>query len=276
MEYAVKLEVPKDLPSDPRLWCDARWGEALPSGPLTAIYFGSDFCEDRIPGAAEAADLCKFAASAGLQAVLLTPLVRPRGLDRVGRLLSQLTSAGWAPSVVFNDWGVMDLLRRRHPRLPRRGGRLLNRALRDPRLAGKSETVRRESDSPEGRGAYVRALLQGLGATAVETDADLEGGFLGWEGAALQRTLHLPYVAATSGRNCVVRASTSQEHAFGRGLDEGCRAPCRRRWLDEVRKDTQISLYRDGNALLYEAPEKLALAHTGSADRIVLHRRPTP
>jgi hypothetical protein len=114
-----------------------------------------------------------------------------------------------------------------------------------------------------------------MGAVAVETDADLEGGFLGSAGEGLQRTLHLPYVFATSGRNCLLKAAAAGgEASFSRGLDAGCAAPCRERWLPESRSDTALPLYRAGNSLLYEAPEGLALAHARVADRIVLHGRP--
>jgi hypothetical protein len=269
VEYAVAMEAPGSLPDDPRGWCDAPWVGVLPAGRLAAVYFGSEFCEERIPGADESAALCSFARDQGLEAVLLTPIARPAGLELIDRLLGRLAEEGWAPSVVFSDWGVAALLGERHPSLPRRGGRLINRALRDPRVAG---TGARPGNGA--RSSYVRELLRRTGATAVESDADLEGGFLGPAGEGLQRTVHLPYVFAASGRHCLLRAKVTGGHPAARDHGARCWAPCRGRWVTESRQDTELPLYRDGNTLLYQAPEGLALAHLPDADRIVLHRRP--
>lgn len=274
MEYGLAVAAPAELPADPRSWCSAPWRETLPEGEIAAVYFGSEFCEHRLPSAREAATFCRFAEERGLEAVLLTPLVRAPGLEAVAHLLDRLRGEGHAPSVVFNDWGVLSLLRERHPTLARRGGRLLNRALRDPRLAAEGVVPRPEGG--EGRASHLRALLLRLGAVAVETDPDLEGGFLGPAGS-LQRALHLPYVFAASGRNCLPKASESGEtDSFTRGLGSGCAAPCGGEALSEVRADTALPLWRAGNTLFYEAPRALALGHLGQADRVVLHGSPTP
>ncbi|MBI5443494.1 MAG: hypothetical protein HY900_20075 [Deltaproteobacteria bacterium] len=273
LEYALRFEVPGEVPADPRSWCGPRWRRALPAGRLTAVYFGSEFCEERLPSAAEASCLCTFARDRGLEAVLLTPLVRPGGLARVDRLLAELATEGLAPAVVFNDWGVLRLLRERYPDLPPRGGRLLNRGLRDPRLAAEA----RPGYGAGERGRHLRELLRRLGATAVETDPDLDGGFLGEGGERLQRTLHLPYVFAASGRACLLKASAAaDEGAFSRAFASGCAQPCRTGALPERRPDTPLPLLRAGNTLFYEAPEALAAGYLPHADRIVVHRRPAP
>lgn len=275
MDYALRLEAPDELPADPRQWCAAAWRDTLPPGRLSAVYFGSEFCEDRIPSAAEAASLCALAREADLEAVLLTPVVRPAGLALLGDLLAALGAAGWAPSVVFNDWGVLRLLQHDFSLLPRRGGRLLNRGLRDPRLA-HADAAPPVGDSGE-RSRLLRAFLRQEGASALETDPDLEGGFLGEEGSGLQRTLHLPFAFATTGRHCLGKAAGgARGGAFADGLASPCNAPCRGGPRPEHRPDAPLPLWRAGNTLFYEVPEGLAAAHLRTADRVVLHRRPAP
>jgi hypothetical protein len=276
MEYALRIEEPPDLPSDPRGWCEARWRSALPEGRLAALYFGTDFCEERLPAISEVTRFCQAAREHGLEAVLLTPLVRPGGLRRLGQLLEAVEASGAAVSVVFNDWGVLGLLRERHPGLPRRGGRLLNRGLRDPRIAGAWEAPDATRAAGE-RGRRLRGLLRSLGAVAVESDPDLEGGFLGDGSEGLQRALHLPYVLAASGRNCLSKAAARREsRSLAVAFSAGCSRSCAEGARTEARSDAALPLRRAGNTLFYEAPAALALAHLGSADRIVLHRRPAP
>jgi hypothetical protein len=272
MEYGICVSDIRTLPADPRLVCADQWRELLPPGPLRAVYFGSEFCEELLPAQSEAESFCALAAAAGVEAVLLTPLVTPHGLGRVDRLLRGLVSSGWLPAVVGNDWGVLALLRDSYPPLQRRGGRLLNRGLRDPRLPER--TPARESGRAD-RGERLRQLLCQLGVAAVETDADLEGGFLGEKRAGLQRVLHLPYAFAASGRNCLVKADgRAPGDSFTRGLGLPCQGECRGRWHRLERSDSPLPLWRQGNTVFYEVPPYRAEVHLTQADRVVLHEGP--
>lgn len=274
MEYGVRLSSSGQLPDDPRQLCPEQWRNLLPEGPLKAVYFGSEFCQDLIPDANEAKKFCALAIDAGLEPVLLTPVVRADGLCRVQKLVSDLERRGMAPTVVFNDLGVLHMLRNQHHGLKRRAGRLVNRALRDPRLAEQPF----ESHAKEiARGGQIRALLLRFGVAGLETDPDLEGSYLGDRVAGLQRVLHLPYVFAASGRNCLLKTEAQGEvKNFAKLLSEDCPAPCRGRWHQEERADLGFPLWRAGNTLFYEATRASVEAHLGRVDRIVVHERPMP
>jgi hypothetical protein len=272
MEYGLRLETQQDLLADPREACRAPWRDLLPEGRLAALYFGTEFCEDRLPEVEEAAPICALARDHEVEAVLLTPVVTDEGLRRVVRLLGDLQDRGWQPAVVFNDWGALDLLRRQFPSHPRRAGRLLNRALRDPRAAGEPP-----ASATESRGQRLRRLLVRLGAVALESDPDQEGGYLGDGAEGLQRALHLPYAFATSGRNCLVKAAADPEtQGFIKGLGTGCSGPCRAGPLIVEREDTPTTLWRAGNTIFSEVSRARAAAHLTGADRVVLHARPAP
>ena len=275
MEYGLRLTRGEALPADPRAACSAPWRELLPPGPTVALYFGTEFCEDRLPTPAEARASCELALAHGLEPTLLTPLATPEALQRVQALLDELGNGGWQPAVVFNDWGVLGLLRQDHPTLPRRAGRLMNRSLRDPRAY---------RDAPEGRATHegmrfarMRRFLADAGVAAIETDADLEGGFLGEGETAMQRTLHLPYTFAASGRNCPLKALLFRDgDGFSQAIAERCSAPCRAGPLPAPRSDTTVPQWRAGNTLFYEMPPAALQGFLTHADRIVLHEEATP
>lgn len=120
MNYGVRLTRAQLPPQDPRDLCAPEWQELLPAGETSALYFGAEFCEDRLPALPEAERFCALARDHGLEPTLLTPLVSPHGLALVGDLLDGLARKGWTPAVVFNDWGVLGLVRADHPTLPHR------------------------------------------------------------------------------------------------------------------------------------------------------------
>ena len=278
MDYGLALPSPDALPEDPRDACPPGWRDLLPEGKAVALYFGSEFCEDRLPALADAAATCAAARDRGLEPTLATPLVSPAGLDAVDRLLAGLAARGWRPAVVFNDWGVLEVLRAKHPALPRRAGRLVNRSLRDPRAY---------RDAPGGLATHdpsrherLRALLAGLGVAALETDADLEGGFLGdgtAGGTQLGRALHYPYTYAASGRGCPLKAALYPEgRGFAHAFADRCPAPCRGKPLPAPRTDTALPHWRAGNTLFYEPPPEALRSWLPHADRIVVHAMASP
>jgi hypothetical protein len=274
MEYGLFVSEIAPLPADPRSVCAGEWLHLLPPAPLRAVYFGSEFCPDLLPDAQAAERFCLWALEASLEPVLLTPIVTTAALGLVERLLAALMAGGQAPSVVFNDWGVLNLLRASFPRLRRRAGRLLNRGLRDPRLVEENGLAAGRTPAPTGG---LRSLLLHSGVEAVESDADLEGSYLGEKVAAIQRTLHFPFVAAASGRNCLIKAdgAESSDQCFTKGLALPCAGLCRGRCHPVQRADSALPLWRAGNTLFYQVSQSGAKAQLAQADRVVLYQRPS-
>ncbi len=209
----------------------------------------------------------------GWEATLATPLVTADGLRIIDRLLATLAANRRDVSVVFNDWGVLRLLRERHPSLPRRAGRLVNRSLRDPRAYRDAPAGTATHDAS--RYERTRTLLSTLGVTAIETDADLEGGWLGdnidGDAPSLARALHVPFTYAASGRACPLKAALYPDRGFAKSFAEPCSAPCHGKPLAVSRPDTALPHFRAGNTLLYEVPIDAARGFVSHADRIVVH-----
>ena len=280
MEYGLRIATPESaLKSHSDLFAMGWGSDALrglyPDALLTALYFGSEFCQELLPGSSDTETFCAHCAAQDLEAVLLTPIVTHKGLGRIDRLLGSLTDRGWFPAVVFNDWGVLELIRKSYPCLPLRMGRLMNRGLRDPRIAMRSIGPGGENTA---RGAGIRKLATSLGVCAVESDADLEPGYLGSGDDGLERALHVPFTFVASGRNCLEKAAfaSTSGGAFTRGLKSGCTAPCRGVYRREIRPDTDKQLWRAGNTLFFTAPQEWISRHLALADRLVFHQQPMP
>lgn len=279
MEYGLRLTSPTELPRDPRDACPAAWRSLLPEGSTVALYFGTEFCEDRLPDLAEAEAFCSLARDRDLEPTLLTPLVTPEGLRTVGRLLAGLAAQGWEPAVVFNDWGVLGLLRDFHPSLPRRAGRLMNRSLRDPRAYRDAPAGSATHDAS--RYVRLRSFLAGLGVSALESDADLDGGYLGngrdAAGTGLFRAIHFPFTFAASGRGCPLKARLYPEgRGFSSAFADRCAGPCRAGPIRVRRDDCPMPLWRGGNTLFYEMPPAAGEAWLLRTDRVVLHEAAAP
>jgi hypothetical protein len=279
MEYALRLTSADEPLPDARAACSPPWRALLPNGPTVALYFGSEFCEDRLPDVMQAIAFCDLAWDLGCEATLATPLVTAEGLRTVDGLLAAVAANHRDVSVVFNDWGVLRLLRERHPSLPRRAGRLVNRSLRDPRAYRDAPAGSATHDAS--RHTRVRAMLAALGVTALETDADLEGGYLGNgpedDPAHLARALHLPFTYAASGRGCPLKAALYPDGGgFAKAFSDRCPAPCQGKALPVSRPDTALPHWRAGNTLLYEVPTEAARSFLPYADRIVLHEIAAP
>ena len=279
MDYGLRLTTTADPPRDPRDACPLPWRSLLPEGPTVALYFGTEFCEDRLPDLGEANAFCALAREHDWEPALLTPLVSPAGLRTVDRLLVGLAVNRWEPAVVFNDWGILGLLRDRHPSLPRRAGRLMNRSLRDPRAYRGGLPGDATHDSS--RFERLRRFFSGLGVAAIETDVDLDGGYLGdgpdAMGVGLSRALHLPFTFAASGRSCPLKAGLYPEgQGFSKALADPCPAPCRGKPLPVRRQDTALPHWRGGNTLFYEVPREIVGTWLPRTDRIVVHEAAVP
>jgi hypothetical protein len=284
MEYALRIATLDNIPDVRREFCTsdlcgAGLEELCSDARLTALYFGTEFCQELIPSARDTEAFCAHCAERSLKAVLLTPLVTNRGLSRLDRLLGGLARLEMYPAVVFNDWGVLELLREKYPSFPLRMGRLMNRGLRDPRLA--MQTLGPAGENTQ-RGAGVRQLASSLGVRAVESDADLEPGYLGDGDNGMQRALHVPFTLTASGRNCLEKAAATTavgntaRGVFTRGLTSGCAAPCRGIYRQEHRQDTQKEMWRAGNTLFFKAPPEWISRHLALADRLVFHPQAVP
>lgn len=232
------------------------------SGPCDRIYLGSETCEELIPTAQQVRRISETAE--GRAITLVTPPCTDEGLERIGRLLGSLPDD---MEVIFNDWGVLDLLGGGfRPVL----GRLLLTVRRGFRRAGLERlsaemlSFVRHSNlaSPE-----LQAFLLEIGVRRVELDNVVQGLELRLDGA-IRASLYVPYVYVASGRKCLFhRIATGSDETYRSG--SGCGRPCRDLSLWGGLADPLERVLISENAHYYEnalVPEDLAALNV---DRIV-------
>lgn len=182
--------------------------EYFGSAVFTRAVYGNEFCEHLIPGRERLEQALEAARGASMEFTLLTPYVSDAGVEKLAPLFDLLDKRGGC-EVVFNDWGVLNLLRREFPRIAAVQGRLMNKSLRDPRVMGVYAaneaptatlvSLRRSSlDSP----SYTD-LLRDLGVTAVELDNLPQGIDLGFTADGMAANAYVPFGFISTSRICM-------------------------------------------------------------------------
>jgi hypothetical protein len=179
-------------------------------GPVTftRAVFGNEFCEHLIPDRARLERIVEAARRASIELTFLTPYVSDAGIEKLVPLFEMLDQSGRF-EVVFNDWGVLNLLRREFPRITRVQGRLMNKSLRDPRVTG----VYAASEAPTATLVSLRRssldsssytnLLSDLGVTTVEIDNLPQGNDLGFTEDGLAANAYVPFGFVSTSRICM-------------------------------------------------------------------------
>jgi hypothetical protein len=281
LETSNKLQPPLGLTV--RL-IERRFGEVR----FTRCAFGTEFCEHLLPPE----EILRAAASAararGLGFTFLTPYVSDSGIRRLRELFAALDDA----EVVFNDWGVLRLLRRGFPRLVPVEGRLLNKSLRDPRVMG----VYGETDAASGAAAATLGSLQRssldcssytgllgrLGVAGVEMDNLPQGMDLSFTDRGVALAVYLPFGFISTSRACMAAGLHYRKpDKFQPGAP--CRHQCQSHLVEYAYTNSPFSnrdqkFYLKGNTYFYVHTEKMLeglfdQASSGRVSRLVFQPR---
>lgn len=175
---------------------------------FTRCIFGNEFCEHLTPSVQELDRAIEAAKVREMKFTLLTPFSGNEGIKALRPLFERFALEDDG-EVVFNDWGVLNLLRREFRRLKPIQGRLLNKSLRDPRVT----TMYASSPSPPGTLAALRQsnlqcdsyapLLRRLGVETVELDNLPQGVDLGFVQNGLKANVYFPFGFISASRVCM-------------------------------------------------------------------------
>jgi hypothetical protein len=108
------------------------------------LYFGNEFCERRIPSLASLEEVISYVKKYKLDLSLVTPYITNDGLVRLEALFELLKKKGIFCEVVFNDWGILNLINHRYPNFEPVLGRLLTRQKRGPNIIRLLQRKRRK------------------------------------------------------------------------------------------------------------------------------------
>lgn len=277
MERAVLVTHREEL-----AWLEQPW-----EFKFRRLYFGHEFCEHRIPDCQALELACAAAAERGLELTLVTPYVTDHGLGNLLHLFRFLDGLEAGTEVVVNDWGVLRVLRCNFPRLRPVLGRLLNKMIRDPRVAGSyaGAGVHAESAAVLRRsaltGTVYRSFLKSMGVERIELDNLIQGIDLDFRELELEGSLYYPYGCVTTGRACLM-GSLGLPAGEKFRPQPGCRRQCRDYTATMSAPGVEqgdYTLLHKGNTVFYRQGESLVkqaldVARRCGIGRLVYQPRP--
>jgi hypothetical protein len=233
---------------------------------FTRCVFGNEFCEHLIPSSSALSSVLSIARERGLGITLLTPYVSNGGIVELQSLF-RLLDHDDDVEVVFNDWGVLNLLRREFPRLKPVQGRLLNKSLRDPRVT----TIYATAPAPISAMATLQrsnldcesytGLLSRLGVQTVEMDNLPQGNDLSFAEKGMKINVYLPFGFISTSRICMAAGLHYRKpDKFQPGAP--CRHECRTHLLEYTYTNTPFGnrdqkFYLKGNSYFYVHTEAM-------------------
>ncbi|MEK6405624.1 MAG: hypothetical protein AABN34_01530 [Acidobacteriota bacterium] len=245
--------------------------------------YGNEFCEHLIPSPKQLEAVVTAAGDREIGLTLLTPYVTDAGIDLL-RPLFEVLSANGESEVVFNDWGVLNLLRREFSGLKPVQGRLMNKSLRDPRVTG----VYAASDAPAPALVSLRrsnldcasytGFLSGLGVESVEVDNLPQGVDLSFAENGVKASAYVPFGFISTSRICMAAGiHYDKRDKFQPGAP--CHHECQTHLLEYAYTNTPFEnrdqkFYLKGNSYFYVHTEAMLRglfeqARAGLIDRIV-------
>ncbi len=245
--------------------------------------YGNEFCERLIPSPRQLEAVLAAAGEREMNLTLLTPYVSDAGLELLKPLFETLAENGEC-EVVFNDWGVLNLLRREFPLLKPVQGRLMNKSLRDPRVTG----VYAASDAPAPALVSLRrsnldctsytGFLSGLGVDSVELDNLPQGVDLSFAEGGVKASAYVPFGFISTSRICMAAGiHYDKRDKFQPGAP--CHHECQTHLLEYTYTNTPFEnrdqkFYLKGNSYFYVHTEAMLRglfeqSRSGLIDRMV-------
>ncbi|MBI4476425.1 MAG: hypothetical protein HY654_04585 [Acidobacteria bacterium] len=229
---------------------------------FTRLYFGNEFCERLVPSVGQVRRAYDAATAENLRFSLLTPYVTDFGLLRLRALFEWLAALNSQDvEVIVNDWGVLHLLGRDFPALRPVLGRLMNRMLRDPRIAAHFATARAPSAALQAlrqsgvTSAVFRMFLTRASVARVEFDNLIQGLDMNFDELGVAASLYIPYGYVATGRVCPIGSlSLRKEEKFD--VASPCGQQCqlytlRFRYSDSPFDNRDQEFIEQGNTYFY-------------------------
>lgn len=248
---------------------------------FTGCAFGNEFCEHLIPSPAALEAAISAARSRNLRFTFLTPYVSNAGIAELRPLLD-LLSKHEGSEVVFNDWGVLNLLRREYPSLIPVQGRLLNKSLRDPRVT----TMYATAPAPPATLSVLQrsnldcdsytTFLSQLGVRMIEMDNLPQGNDLSFAENGISVAVSLPFGFISTSRICMAAGLHYRKpEKFQPGAP--CRHECQTHLLEYTYSNSPFAnrdqkFYLKGNTYFYAHSEAMLRALFEQARREKISR----
>lgn len=230
----------------------------------TRIYFGSEFCQYRLMPLTTVKKALQYCWENGYEFTFATPYVHEPKYSHLLEILSFLNETsketGKAIEVCVNDWGVYHTVQKKFPYLEIAIGRLLNKNIRDPRVAGYYNADK----APEKGKQYFKqtgllsewftTYLNNGDVKSIEFDELIQGTeFHGGENESYSLSFHYPFGVTASGSACMVGFMDRDKKDKFRGEPQ-CKQQCQH-YVFELKHrnipEMNTGMYQKGNTAFY-------------------------
>lgn len=250
---------------------------------FTRLYFGQEFCQHLIPKPEEVLQAYYFSKQLAWDFTYVTGYVTDAGLALIRANLEALAKEGAEVEVVFNDWGVLDLVSSEFSAFKPVLGRLLIKQQRLIRHGLDAPVNMDNMSSPEEqiRGNQAQSLrrlslsiyayrkhLKELGVDRVDIDMVPQGVELPPDTWGFGVGVYFPWTYATGARNCLTASAAQPEREFV-VVDGPCSRLCRKINTAATAKEFPLSTIQRGNTLFVAG---LQYAKPYMEDDIPVHR----
>jgi hypothetical protein len=205
------------------------------------------------------------------------------GLARLRPLLHWLASQDDPTiEVIVNDWGVLRLVRREFPLLQPVLGRLMNRMLRDPRIAAvfakahTSTAALQVLQQSSVAAAVLRDFLKRSYVMRVEFDNLIQGLDMNFDELGLSASLYVPYGYVATGRVCPIGSLLlPKPQKFD--VASPCQQECQRytlcfEYVDSPFDNRDQEFFEQGNTFFYAQGPQLIEAAAQMVERLSISR----
>jgi len=250
--------------------------------------YGNEFCEHLIPSSHRLSEVISAARDHLMPLTFVTPYVSDAGIEALLPLFEKLARADHESEVVFNDWGVLNVLTHEFPELTPVQGRLLNKSLRDPRVTGVYATTGAPAPalvslrrSNLDCASYTQFLSR-LGIDTVEMDNLPQGVDLGFVEDGVKASAYVPFGFISTSRICMAASiHYDKRDKFQPGAP--CHHECQTHLLEYSYTNAPFGnrdqkFYLKGNSYFYAHTEAMLRglfeqARAGLVERIVFQPR---
>lgn len=230
----------------------------------TRIYFGSEFCQYRLPKLSIVKKALDYCWTNGYEFTFATPYVHGTKFEQLAEILLFLNKTaretGKTIEVVVNDWGIFHHINKNFIHLQIAIGRLLNKNIRDPRVANYYNDERAPESgkqffkqSPLLSQSFSNFFKKG-NVSSIEFDELIQGyEFPSKQENYYKNTFHFPFGMVASGSACMVGFMETAKKDKFRG-DPNCKQQCQKYIFslkNRMIPDINTGIFQKGNTAFF-------------------------